>query len=248
MDAALAWALAPGETTIGDPPETAIGAIRDATPARNGPARARFLLEIDRGPGVEADAVVLAGPAAESATIVESFDPELSRDLRGIELAPLAVVCLGYDERMLPRPLDGFGFLVPRGEGIRILGVLWDSTIYPGRAQQGRVLMRAMIGGAHDPAAAELSDERLLEIVLGDLKATMRLDVAPPFVRIFRHRQGIPQYTVGHLSRLGRIEERLSLHPGLYFAGNSYRGVSINSCVAEAGPLAERIERFLSRP
>jgi oxygen-dependent protoporphyrinogen oxidase len=69
----------------------------------------------------------------------------------------------------------------------------------------------------------------------------MGLHASPEFVRIIRHRRGIPQYTVGHLDRLERIDARLRAHPGLYLAGNSYRGVSVNSCVAEAGPLADRI-------
>jgi oxygen-dependent protoporphyrinogen oxidase len=190
---------------------------------------------------LEAASVVLAGGAAASARVVQGLDADLAAALGEIRSAPLAVVCLGYEESRLPRPLDGFGFLVPRGEGPRLLGALWDSSIYPGRAPEGRVLLRAMIGGAHDPRAVELDDESLLAVVRGDLRATMGLEIEPVFTRAFRHPLGIPQYTVGHLDRLARIERRLERHPGLYAAGNSYRGVAINSCVAEAGPLAERI-------
>lgn len=192
-------------------------------------------------PPLEAAAVVLCGGAGASARIVEGLDAELAATLREIPGSPLAVVCLGYEEARLPRPLDGFGFLVPRGEGPRLLGALWDSSIYPGRAPEGRALLRAMIGGAHDPEAARLDEEALLAVVRGDLRTTMGLDVEPVFTRIFRHPLGIPQYTVGHLDRLARIERRLERHPGLYVAGNAYRGVAINACVAEAGPLAERI-------
>jgi oxygen-dependent protoporphyrinogen oxidase len=190
---------------------------------------------------VEADAVVLAGGAGESARIVEGLDEDLASVLRGIPSAPLAVVCLGYEETRLPRPLDGFGFLIPRGQGPRILGVLWDSSVYPDRAPPGRVLLRAMIGGAHDEGALALDDPALLGVVRKDLKATMGLDADPALVRIFRHPRGIPQYTVGHLDRLARAEARLERHPGIYLAGSAYRGVAINSCVAEAGPLAGRI-------
>ncbi|HXB54688.1 MAG TPA: protoporphyrinogen oxidase [Vicinamibacteria bacterium] len=210
------------------------------------PAGGGYELALDGGGRVAADAVVLTGGAGESARIVEGLDKELASLLRGIPSAPLAVACLGYLESSLPRALDGFGFLIPRGEGPRILGVLWDSSIYPGRAPSGRVLLRAMIGGAHDEEVLALDDAALLSLVRKDLKTTMGLDADPVFVRIYRHPRGIPQYTVGHLDRLARAEARLERYPGVYLAGCAYRGVAINSCVAEAGPLAGRILSRLS--
>jgi protoporphyrinogen/coproporphyrinogen III oxidase len=190
-----------------------------------------------------ADAVVLAGPAEESAALVRHFDAELSSELAGIQSAPLAVVCLGFDARALEAqrgPLDGFGYLIPRSERLRTLGVLWESSIYANRAPEGRVLMRVMIGGAHDPEAVELPDDRLLSVVLGDLRTTMNVSVEPAFSRIVRHRRGIPQYNIGHLARLRRIDAALERHAGLLLAGNSYRGVAINACIAEARGLAAR--------
>ncbi len=199
---------------------------------------------------IEADAVVLAGPASEAAALIRPFDTTLARLLTGIATAPLAVLCLGFDEASLVKdrgPLDGFGFLVPRREGIRLLGALWESAIYPGRAPAGKALMRVMIGGARDPQAIDLDDASLLGIVRAELQATMGLRSAPEFVRIVRHRRGIPQYTSGHVARLHRIETLLQAHPGLFLAGNSYRGVSINSCVAEAGPIADRVLSHVGR-
>jgi oxygen-dependent protoporphyrinogen oxidase len=172
---------------------------------------------------------------------VVGLDDPLAAELAGIPSAGLAVVALGYDESRLPAPLDGFGFLVPRGEGPRVLGVLWDSSIYPGRAPSGRALVRVMVGGALDPGAVCLEEAELLAIVRRDLQATMGLSADPDFVRVFRHPLGIPQYVVGHLARLARVEDRLARLPGLYVAGNGYRGVAINACAAEAAPLAERI-------
>jgi oxygen-dependent protoporphyrinogen oxidase len=215
--------------------------VRGLAPAGDG-----YELALEGGGVVAADAVVLAGGAGESARVVEGLDEELASLLRGIPSAALAVVCLGYEESRLPRALDGFGFLIPRGEGPRILGVLWDSSIYPGRAPSGRALLRAMIGGAHDEGALALDDAALLSVVRKDLALTMGLEADPVLVRIFRHPRGIPQYTVGHLDRLARAEARLERLPGVYLAGNSYRGVAINACVAEAGPLAGRILSRLS--
>jgi oxygen-dependent protoporphyrinogen oxidase len=200
-----------------------------------------FRVALEDGSSLQADAVVLAAPTGASARIAEALDPELSRELHAIPSAPIAVVALGYDAARMTHPLDGFGFLVPRGEGPRLLGVLWDSSLYPNRAPEGRVLLRAMVGGAQDPEAAGLGDAALLELVRSDLRLTMGLEREPAMVRIVRHPVGIPQYTVGHRARLERIDARLARHPGLHVAGNGYRGVAINSCAAEAGPLAERL-------
>ena len=194
---------------------------------------------------MEADAVVLAGSASMSATLVDGFDDDLARALRTIPTVPLAVVCLGYETARLDRPLDGFGFLVPRGEGIGILGALWDSSIYPGRAPAGRSLIRVMSGGAHDPSVVMLDDDTIVERTRADLRTTMQLGIEPVFTRVFRHPAGIPQYTVGHLERLTVIDRRIAAHPGLVLAGNSYRGVSINACVADAAGRAQLVREAL---
>lgn len=221
--------------------------VRTATPAVGlagigAPTRA-YRLTLAGGGTVEAEAVVLAGGAAESARLTEAVDPVLAAELNAIPSASLSVVCLGFDAATLGHPLDGFGFLVPRGEGPRILGALWDSSIYPGRAPRGRALIRVMIGGATDPDAIALDDHELIAQARRDLQTIMGIRAMPVMTRIFRHPAGLPQYVVGHLDRLAGIDARLRSHPGLYVAGNAFRGVSINNCIAEAGPLAERILR-----
>jgi oxygen-dependent protoporphyrinogen oxidase len=197
---------------------------------------------------IEADAVVLAGPAHEAANLLRPFAPGAATLLAGIQTAPLAVVGLGFDATTLAAdrgPLDGFGFLVPRGEGPRILGALWETSIYPGRAPMGKALIRVMIGGALDPEAVDLDDARLLTLVRADLERTMGLHVAPEFVRVVRHWRGIPQYTTGHAARLERIETALSAYPGIFLAGNSYRGVAVNACIEDARRIAARVSEHL---
>jgi len=198
-------------------------------------AEGGYALETDTGM-LHADAVVLTGPAAESAAIVSGCDQVLAGLLGGIPTAPLAVVALGYRAAALPDggALNGFGFLVPRREPFRILGTLWETSIYANRAPDGHVLLRVMVGGACDPDAVALADDQLVDLVRRDLRAIMRIDANPAFVRIIRHRRGIPQYVKGHLARMAAIEGRLDNLPGLYVAGSSYRGVSVNACVKEA--------------
>ena len=210
-------------------------AARAITPQPGG----GYLLQTDTGM-LHADAVVLTGPAAESAATVSACDGVLAEHLRGIPTAPLAVVALGYGAAALPDggALNGFGFLVPRSEPFRILGALWETSIYANRAPDGHVLLRVMVGGACDPDAVALADDQLVDLVRRDLRAIMQIDANPAFVRIIRHRRGIPQYVTGHLARMAAIEGRLRNLPGLYVAGSSYRGVSVNACVKEAAATA----------
>ena len=102
-----------------------------------------------------------------------------------------------------------------------------------------------MIGGATDRSVTDLSDGALVDTVRADLERTMGLRLPPEFVHIVRHRRGIPQYTIGHLGRLERIESGLAGAPGLFLAGNSYRGVAVNSCIEEGRKLAVRIATHL---
>ncbi|HWK09576.1 MAG TPA: protoporphyrinogen oxidase, partial [Vicinamibacterales bacterium] len=192
-----------------------------------------------------ADVVILAGPSADSAQLLRTFDPDLASALGEIPSAPLSVVCLGYDAARVAQccSLNGFGFLVPRGQNIRILGALWESSIYRNRAPAGKALLRVMIGGACDTEAVALSDDALVSAVREDLIRTMGLTCAPEFTSIIRHRRGIPQYVKGHLPRLQRIDAMLQPHPGLFVAGSSYRGASLNACVSEAAQIAERVVR-----
>jgi oxygen-dependent protoporphyrinogen oxidase len=215
---------------------------RNQTPAlhTDGISRHRYAVTTSQG-ALDADAVVLSGPAAESAAILRDLDGHLASLLQSIPTAPLAVICLGYDAATLRSQcqLDGFGFLVPRQEGVRILGALWETSIYRHRAPDSKALLRVMIGGARDPEATSLSDADLLRIVRDDLARTMNVSAVPELVRVIRHPRGIPQYVKGHLARLHQLDVLLEAHPGVFLAGNSYRGVSINSCIADAESVAD---------
>ena len=198
-----------------------------------------FRVHMEEGAPLDVAVVVLACPSWFAADVVASLDPEMARAMAAIPSASVAVVHLGFEESELPGRLAGFGYLVPRDEGPRILGTLWASSIFPKRAPEGKALLTVMVGGAHDPEAVTFSDDRLVEVVRTDLKATMGIEATPRFVRIFRHARGIPQYTLGHEERMETIERRIREHPGLLVCGNSYRGISLNACVEEAPRIAE---------
>lgn len=206
-----------------------------------GKAGRPWSVHLDERRVLEADAVLVALPAPRARPLLEGVDEGLAATVGEIRTAPLAVVAVALDAREMGGAPDGFGFLVPRGTGPRILGCLWDSSIFPGRAPEGKVLLRAMIGGAHDPQAMILSDEELREQVLADLQLTMGLRAEPLFTRIYRWRLGIGQYTVGHQARLDRIHSVLARNPGLWVAGSSFYGISMNACIEKAGEQAGEI-------
>lgn len=184
--------------------------------------------------GYDADCVIIASPAYAAAEMLSAYADDVSGVLRQIPYASMTVVCFGYERERVSHPLDGFGYLIPKKEGRSILGTLWDSSMFENRAPQGKVLLRSMMGGACFPGYVKLSDDEVVMRVKRDLKDVMGIDAEPSFIRIFRHPQAIPQYTVGHAVKLKALEERLAGHPGLILTGNSYRGIGLNDCVAAA--------------
>jgi len=207
-----------------------------------------FLLSlVERGQRgeVDADALVLATPAFAAASALGSIDPSLAEALSAIPYSPVSVVALGYEQAGLGNPLDGFGFLIPRGEKRKILGALWDSSVFPNRAPQGKALIRAMVGGVRNPELAELPAEELIALTRAELATTMGIAGSPMLARAFFHEKGIPQYLVGHGKVLDRIDGRLHGIPGLYLNSNAYRGIALNDCVLQSRLAAERIAKEL---
>ncbi len=195
------------------------------------------------GEYLQATKIVLACPAHESANIVKEFDKELGKLLASIPYPPLSVVAFGFKTEQIGFGTGLYGFLVPHREKRKILGCLFDSTIFPNRAPQGYVLLRTMIGGMRSPELALLPDEKLIETALSELRDILSIKGDPEFIKIFRWQRAIPQYQVGHEEKLRKIDERLKSFPGFYLTGNAYRGVSVNDCIQNSIELADK---FLS--
>jgi oxygen-dependent protoporphyrinogen oxidase len=209
------------------------------------PRKEGFELHLENGGTLDADIVVSAAPAHALAAMTSETLPPLAEILNQIPYAPMNVVCFGYQRQKIARDLDGFGYLIPRKEGKSILGTLWDSSIFPHRAPEGHVLLRSMMGGATNPGAIDLAESEVKARVMADLEEIMGIDAEPDFVRIFRHRQAIPQYTVGHGKRLLALDERLGGTPGLFLTGNAFFGVGLNDCVNASNQIAERVVEFV---
>jgi oxygen-dependent protoporphyrinogen oxidase len=194
-----------------------------------------------------ADALVLTCPAYRQAALLAEVDCELADLVHGIAYNRVAVVALGYRVADLPKPLNGFGFLTPQSDQLDLLGAQWCSSIYPDRAPEGMVLLRAMCGGWNRPEVPGWDDERLLAAVRAGLRQTMRITAPPVFHHIVRWDRAIPQYLLGHLERVARIEKLSAGHQGLFLAGNAYRGVAMNDCTEQAEILAGRITDCLEK-
>ena len=189
-----------------------------------------------------ADAVVLATPSFVSAEFVQPFAPDAAAALRSIPYADVQVFGLGYHRIDVPSALDSFGFLVPRGEGVRVLGVLYSSSIFPGQAPDGRVLLRVIAGGTVDPEFAGLSPDEALGAVRRDLRVTMGIVAEPEFVEHVPWPRGIPQYELGHLERVKRAKDALAEYP-VFLTGNAYYGVGVNDTVRDARQTAAEVAR-----
>jgi oxygen-dependent protoporphyrinogen oxidase len=215
---------------------------------RKGKGYLLSLLDRGRKEKAEVDEVVLSVPAYAAREMVSALDGELAQALGEIPYAPIAVVALGFNQATLENPLDGFGFLTTRKDRRKVLGVLWDSSVFSNRAPRGKALIRAMVGGVRSPELAELPAEELIALTREEVAATMGVRAVPVLSRAFHHPLGIPQYNVGHGKILSRIDGRLAALPGVTLNSNAYRGISLNDCVRESLAAARRIARGTGRP
>jgi protoporphyrinogen/coproporphyrinogen III oxidase len=135
----------------------------------------------------------------------------------------------------------GFGFLVPRSEGRRILATTFVHNKFPHRAPPDRALIRCFLGGTRDEQVLHLPDEEVLGIVREELRQILGLSAEPLFTRIYRWPMAMAQYAVGHLERLQRIESLLKPWPGLALAGNAYRGIGVPDCVRSGETAAQQV-------
>ncbi len=206
------------------------------------PAGYRVAFESRGNPGaVRVRRLVLAVPAPVAAGLVAPLAPDVGEALEQVPYAPVAAVGLGYRREQVAHPLDGFGFLVPSCEGRRILGTLWNSSLFPGRAPEGHVMLTTYVGGMRQPALATLPEQDLLALVHDELASVLGVTGAPVWARVHVWPRALPQYTYayhGWTRHLVALEERF---PGLYVVGNYRGGASVSDCVEQAWKRAGEI-------
>jgi len=176
--------------------------------------------------------VVLAAPAREAAAILRAVEPDAAAALEGIEYAPIVGVPLGVPESALPESARGFGFLVPRGEGLRVLGCLFMSELFHGRAPAGRALLHCMLGGTRWRGALDLPDDVVVRAAAEDLERVLGLAVEPQSLGVARWPRAIPQPGRDHRARVEAVRARVAAFPGLTLAGSYLDGISVADAAA----------------
>jgi oxygen-dependent protoporphyrinogen oxidase len=180
--------------------------------------------------------VVLACEAYEAGALVRPLDAELAGELCSIPYNSSITAALGYEKSTFDRPLDGFGFLVPRKERRRLVACTFVGTKFSCRVPEDKVLLRCFLGGT-----PEEDDEALVGLIRDELRDILGLTSRPIFARVSRWPRSMAQYTVGHRRRVEAIQARLQAIPGLYVAGNAYTGIGIPDCARMGKQAAERI-------
>jgi oxygen-dependent protoporphyrinogen oxidase len=188
---------------------------------------------------LEAAAVIMAAPAHAGATLLAMVDPAAAQICQSVPYVSTASVALGFRRDAIAHALAGSGFVVARRDTpARITACTWVSSKWENRAPEGHVLLRAFIGGAHDPTASDATDAELVDTALRDLKNVLGISALPLLARVYRSRNAGAQHNVGHRTRIGGLRERLRALPGLFVAGSGFESIGIPDCIAHGRTVA----------
>jgi oxygen-dependent protoporphyrinogen oxidase len=197
---------------------------------------------------VEARTVVFTTPAYVTAELLASLQPKVSSALQAFTYPAVAAVVLAYPLSDVKGKLAGFGNLIPRGQGIRTLGTIWTSSLFPDRAPAGWQTLTSYIGGATDPELGNLDPEQIVREVHRDLSRILLKKEAqqPKVLTVKLWQRAIPQYNLGHFDRLQQIEKGLASLPGVYLCGNYIGGVALGDCVRQGFERAIEVSQYLN--
>ena len=225
--------------------ETNVVALRRGT----GNEKPWFELDVTRRGQHEtlsASAVIVATPTGAASEILKDLSGQYATAFERIEYAPVAVVAAGYRREQIQHVGEGFGFLVPRSEGLRVLGTVWNSSLFSGRAPDGMACFTSFAGGATDPELCKLGEEEIAEIICGEVERVLRITGRPVATLVHRYARALPQYNLGHTDTISALASLTSRVPGLFIAGNYLTGPSIGACVEQANQTADAVRLHLT--
>ncbi|MBI5885707.1 MAG: protoporphyrinogen oxidase [Deltaproteobacteria bacterium] len=215
-------------------------AVAAVVPRDNG-----YEVQFENGSTLAADAVAIAAPAYAAGALLEKMDLHLSARLLNIPYVSTATVSIAFKKKDIKHPLNGFGFVVPKVEGRRIMAATWTSVKFDYRAPDDSVLMRCFVGGAKNAELVLLNDGDMIAMVRQELKEIMGIDAEPVLARVFRWMNSMPQYTIGHEERIEAIEEAVERHPGLFITGSAYHGIGISDSVRWSEVVAKKALHYM---
>ena len=211
--------------------------------------RRRFSLTLENNIVLNADALVLATPAYQTAQMIQRLQPEVSHLLEQIPYTSTATISMAYPTEALNAHIQGFGFVVPRKEGRLLLAGTWTSLKWPFRSQRGKTLIRCYVGGRGREQILEYDDKTLVESVRQELQSIVGVSGAPNYTEVHRWVRGMPQYVIGHQAKVAKIQKLIDPWATLYITGAGFYGIGIPDCIREANRVAENLmQTFLTRP
>jgi protoporphyrinogen/coproporphyrinogen III oxidase len=229
--------------------DTKVRGVRAKQGDSSAPANgARFQIDVVRGGAAQtlsADCVVVATPCDVSAQILSGIDEAFAAIFQKIEYAPVAVVSTGYARKSVGNLLDGFGFLVPRSEGLHLLGTVWTSSLFPERAPVGHVNLTSFAGGATDAEICGWPESEIAAQITKELARVLRISAPPTVLRVQKYARALPQYNLGHAGILESLAQLTARAPGLFLAGNYLTGSAVGSCVEQATQTSEAVGAYL---
>ena len=199
---------------------------------------------------LRSETIVIATPTRQAASLLALIEARFEQALAQIEYAAVAQVGAGYRLDQIARhtasqPLRGFGFLVPRTEGLRVLGTVWNSSLFPDRAPEGMASFTSFIGGATDPEISTWSNDRIAETAHQELAKVLGITSPPVAQHVARWDRAIPQYNLGHGKIVATLNELCSATPGVFLAGNYLTGPSLPACTDQASKIADAVLQSL---
>lgn len=190
---------------------------------------------------MDIDGVILAAPVHVQATLLNDLAPQAAAAMREVPQVSSAMVMLGYEESAANKKPTSYGYLSPRTESRAVKAVTWMSSKWDGRAPEGHFLVRGFLGRAGDQQVLQASDEELVRHVRAEIAETGNISGEPMLTRVVRLNAASPQYTVGHVDRVARIERSIADIPGLAIAGNMLRGVGIPDAIVAGESASDKV-------
>ena len=191
------------------------------------------------------DAVVISTPANAAATLINGLDTALSTELSNIYYPPIAVVYAAFKREHVKENVDGFGVLVPAAEKRNILGCLFSSSLFGGRAPADQHLFTIFIGGSRNAELCQKMEDELIKIALEDIRPLLGITGQPTFTSIKKWDRSIPQYNIGYERVPAAIDKFRESSPGIFFCSNFYKGISVGDCVKNSVTTAADVAEYL---
>jgi len=195
----------------------------------------------------ETRATVVATPAQPAASLVQDRNAALAALLKHVQYAPMVIAAVSLPAESFAQPLRGFGFLAARDQGMHLLGALFSSALFPGRAPEGQELLTCFLGGMFEPEAVEWPDDRIWQTVCPEIKSALHTSEMPRPVVLWRQPSAIPQYNIGHERWVASVKEELQKTPGLFLTANYLEGVSVPACIEQGDRTARAVAEYLGR-